>query len=240
MEIDVEAGLLLKSLRLFGSSGKPAVLFRPVISEVQVPRSYQKTFSYKSTRGHHLAAIDLCPTSLSSIFLLHTMAVKNIILALAALAPAVLAQSGAWGQCEYLVFAYKVIVTNTALGGGIGWTGATTCISGYTCTYNNAYYSQCLPGTNTVATTTSTTKAGTTTTSKTGTTTTSVKGTTTTTGSGSTGTTAAASGNPFSGVALYANPYYASEISSLAIPSLSGAQATAAAEVANVPTFVWL
>jgi cellulose 1,4-beta-cellobiosidase len=41
-------------------------------------------------------------------------------------------------------------------------------------------------------------------------------------------------------VALYANPYYASEISSLAIPSLSGAQATAAAEVANVPTFVWL
>jgi cellulose 1,4-beta-cellobiosidase len=175
------------------------------------------------------------------------MAVKNIILAVAALAPAVLAQSGAWGQCEYLVFAYKVIVTNTALGGGIGWTGATTCISGYTCTYNNAYYSQCLPGTNTVATTTSTTKAGTTTTSKagttttskTGTTTTSVKGTTTTTGSGS-GTTAAASGNPFSGVALFANPYYASEISSLAIPSLSGAQATAAAEVANVPTFVWL
>jgi hypothetical protein len=232
MEIDVEARLWLKSLRLFGSSGKPAVLFRPVISEVQVLRSYQKTFSYKSTRGHPLAAIDLCPTSLSSFFLLPAMAVKNIILAVAALAPAVLAQSGAWGQCEYLVFAYKVIVTNTALGGGIGWTGATTCISGYTCTYNNAYYSQCLPGTNTVATTTSTTKAGTTTTS--------VKGTTTTTGSGSTGTTAAASGNPFSGVALYANPYYASEISSLAIPSLSGAQATAAAEAANVPTFVWL
>jgi cellulose 1,4-beta-cellobiosidase len=236
---------LLKSLRLFGSSGKPAVLFRPVISEVQVSRSYQKTFSYKSTRGHHLAAIDLCPTSLSSIFLLHTMAVKNIILALAAMAPAVLAQSGAWGQCEYLVFASKVIVTNTALGGGIGWTGPTTCISGYTCTYSNPYYSQCLPGTATTtsttkAGTTTTSKAGTTTTSKTGTTTTSVKGTTTTTSSGSTGTTAAASGNPFSGVALFANPYYASEISSLAIPSLSGAQATAAAEVANVPTFVWL
>ncbi|KAH8811858.1 glycoside hydrolase family 5 protein [Xylogone sp. PMI_703] len=39
------------------------------------------------------------------------------------------AQSGAWGQC-----------------GGQGWTGATTCISGYTCTYSNPYYSQCLPG----------------------------------------------------------------------------------------------
>ncbi|KAG4034283.1 hypothetical protein MFRU_003g02530 [Monilinia fructicola] len=41
-----------------------------------------------------------------------------------------LAQSPAWGQC-----------------GGIGWTGATTCVAGYTCTYSNAYYSQCLPGT---------------------------------------------------------------------------------------------
>jgi len=39
------------------------------------------------------------------------------------------AQSGAWGQC-----------------GGQGWTGATTCITGYTCTVSNPYYSQCLPG----------------------------------------------------------------------------------------------
>ncbi|KIJ49455.1 carbohydrate-binding module family 1 protein [Sphaerobolus stellatus SS14] len=30
--------------------------------------------------------------------------------------------------------------------GGIGWTGATTCVSGYTCTVSNPYYSQCLPG----------------------------------------------------------------------------------------------
>ncbi|KAH7911076.1 endo-1,4-beta-xylanase C precursor [Hygrophoropsis aurantiaca] len=43
---------------------------------------------------------------------------------------AALAQSGAYGQC-----------------GGETWTGATTCISGYTCTYSNPYYSQCLPGT---------------------------------------------------------------------------------------------
>jgi len=28
--------------------------------------------------------------------------------------------------------------------GGIGWTGCTTCASGSTCKYNNAYYSQCL------------------------------------------------------------------------------------------------
>ncbi|OQE18216.1 hypothetical protein PENSTE_c018G03430 [Penicillium steckii] len=32
-----------------------------------------------------------------------------------------------WGQC-----------------GGSGWTGGTTCASGYTCTYFNDYYSQCL------------------------------------------------------------------------------------------------
>ena len=53
-------------------------------------------------------------------------------------------------------------------------------------------------------------------------------------------TTVAIAGNPFSGVALYANPYYASEISTLAIPSLTGAMATKAAAVAKVPTFVWL
>ncbi|KAI0671874.1 glycoside hydrolase superfamily [Trametes maxima] len=40
-----------------------------------------------------------------------------------------LAQSPEWGQC-----------------GGIGWSGATTCVSGMVCTEINQYYSQCLPG----------------------------------------------------------------------------------------------
>ncbi|KAK3117522.1 hypothetical protein LTR53_001039 [Teratosphaeriaceae sp. CCFEE 6253] len=30
--------------------------------------------------------------------------------------------------------------------GGSGWTGGTTCVSGFTCTVSNAYYSQCIPG----------------------------------------------------------------------------------------------
>lgn len=30
--------------------------------------------------------------------------------------------------------------------GGTGWTGATCCATGSVCTYSNAYYSQCLPG----------------------------------------------------------------------------------------------
>ena len=40
------------------------------------------------------------------------------------------AQTGAWGQC-----------------GGIGFSGSTSCVSGYTCVYSNDWYSQCVPGT---------------------------------------------------------------------------------------------
>ncbi|KAI0803083.1 cellulose-binding beta-glucosidase [Irpex lacteus] len=59
------------------------------------------------------------------------MAFKFILCLQAVLASLTLvaAQSGQYGQC-----------------GGIGWSGATTCISGWTCTKLNDYYSQCLPG----------------------------------------------------------------------------------------------
>lgn len=56
------------------------------------------------------------------------------LVALTMFAAGVLAQSGAYGQC-----------------GGTGWTGATTCVSGYVCTYSSEYYSQCLPGTATTS-----------------------------------------------------------------------------------------
>ncbi|KAI5118495.1 hypothetical protein M0805_003995 [Coniferiporia weirii] len=46
------------------------------------------------------------------------------------------AQSAVWAQC-----------------GGIGWTGATTCVSGTTCTELNDYYSQCIPAASTTAST---------------------------------------------------------------------------------------
>ncbi|KAB5576312.1 glycoside hydrolase superfamily [Coniochaeta sp. 2T2.1] len=39
------------------------------------------------------------------------------------------ADQGAWAQC-----------------GGVGWTGDTNCVSGYSCVKANDYYSQCLPG----------------------------------------------------------------------------------------------
>ncbi|KAJ7628419.1 hypothetical protein FB45DRAFT_918251 [Roridomyces roridus] len=38
--------------------------------------------------------------------------------------------------------------------GGTGWTGATTCPSGWSCTYSNDWYSQCLPGSGTATGTT--------------------------------------------------------------------------------------
>ncbi|KAF8153064.1 carbohydrate-binding module family 1 protein [Crassisporium funariophilum] len=60
------------------------------------------------------------------------MARSTFILAMASvLAGNAAAQSTApqYGQC-----------------GGTGWTGATTCPSGWSCTFSSAYYSQCLPG----------------------------------------------------------------------------------------------
>lgn len=62
---------------------------------------------------------------------------------------AAVAQQQAWGQC-----------------GGIGWSGPSTCVSGYTCSFLNDYYSQCVPGTATttsVSSPTRTTAVGTTT-----------------------------------------------------------------------------
>ncbi|KGO54790.1 1, 4-beta cellobiohydrolase [Penicillium expansum] len=52
--------------------------------------------------------------------------------------------------------------------------------------------------------------------------------------------TAVASGNPFSGHQLYVNPYYASEVSASALPSMTGAAKTAASAAAKVPSFYWL
>jgi len=62
-----------------------------------------------------------------------------IVASLLSVAQLVAAQSPLYGQC-----------------GGINWTGATTCVSGSTCTKVNDWYYQCLPGT--AATTSSSTR----------------------------------------------------------------------------------
>ncbi|EPS35402.1 hypothetical protein H072_11242 [Dactylellina haptotyla CBS 200.50] len=84
------------------------------------------------------------------------------------------AQAQAWAQC-----------------GGIGWTGPTTCVSGWTCVYSNPYYSQCLQGSSS-STTAVTTTSRTTTTSTSSRTTTPPSGTTTTSSSTTTTTSAQA------------------------------------------------
>jgi hypothetical protein len=58
---------------------------------------------------------------------LRKMLFKSITLA--TLISAAVAQSPAYGQC-----------------GGQGWSGSSSCVSGYTCKAQSQYYSQCLPG----------------------------------------------------------------------------------------------
>jgi cellulose 1,4-beta-cellobiosidase len=50
----------------------------------------------------------------------------------------------------------------------------------------------------------------------------------------------AASGNPFAGKNFYANPYYSSEVHTLAMPSLPASLKPAATAVAKVGSFVWM
>ncbi|KAI1424922.1 carbohydrate-binding module family 1 protein [Xylaria sp. FL1777] len=71
---------------------------------------------------------------------------SRIVTAIYLFGGAAIAQQQAWGQC-----------------GGINWTGQTTCVSGYVCSFLNDYYSQCVPGTATTSSASSTTKAASTT-----------------------------------------------------------------------------
>ncbi|KAF2835114.1 glycoside hydrolase family 6 protein [Patellaria atrata CBS 101060] len=143
------------------------------------------------------------------------------VLAAVTLVPVVSAQAGAWAQC-----------------GGNGFSGQTTCVSGYTCTKQNDYYSQCLPGSAPAPSSSRSTSPPRSTTLV----------TRTSAGGPSppspTATVGPVAGNPLAGYELYANPYYSSEIHTLAIPSLVSAGKTAlaakASAVAKVGTFVWL
>ena len=67
-----------------------------------------------------LLSPDKLPSSRNMLF-------KSITLA--TLISTAVAQSPAYGQC-----------------GGQGWTGSSSCVSGYTCKAQSQYYSQCLPG----------------------------------------------------------------------------------------------
>ncbi|KAL2872104.1 glycoside hydrolase family 6 protein [Aspergillus lucknowensis] len=47
-------------------------------------------------------------------------------------------------------------------------------------------------------------------------------------------------GNPFEGYQQYANPYYSSEVISLAVPSMTGSLAEQASAAAEIPSFHWM
>lgn len=55
---------------------------------------------------------------------------KGLVSSLSLLIAGAAAQASPYGQC-----------------GGSGWTGSTSCVSGYQCTSQNPYYYQCVPGT---------------------------------------------------------------------------------------------
>lgn len=59
---------------------------------------------------------------------------RTSLYAYLALANMAAAQQPAWAQC-----------------GGLGWTGGTTCVAGYTCIFVNAWYSQCQVGSTTTS-----------------------------------------------------------------------------------------
>ncbi|KAK0496900.1 cellobiohydrolase II-I [Armillaria luteobubalina] len=133
----------------------------------------------------------------------------SALAALVAILPAfVEAQSQLYGQC-----------------GGIGWTGATTCVSGATCTVLNDYYSQCLSG-SAASTTVVTSKSSST-----------ASATSTSSGAASSPSSAPIAGNPFEGYEVYLSPYYAAEVTAAA--QVMSGSSSKALEIAQVPTFTW-
>lgn len=67
---------------------------------------------------------------------------KGLVSYLSLLVAGVAAQQSAYGQC-----------------GGEGYSGSTSCTSGYTCTSDNPYYYQCVPGTASATATSATTSS---------------------------------------------------------------------------------
>ena len=79
-----------------------------------------------------------------------TLKMVGTLSVLLGLAPLVWAQQALWNQCKsWLSIENKCLSVNSLSGGGNGWTGLTTCVSGACCQFSNDWYSQCLPCTTT-------------------------------------------------------------------------------------------
>lgn len=86
--------------------------------------------------------------SLRGVPIVSSVMKKGVLSALPLLATGVAAQQSGYGQC-----------------GGTGYTGETSCTAGFTCQSENAYYYQCVPGTVTSSSPTTSTPVVATTTS---------------------------------------------------------------------------
>ncbi|KAM0708024.1 hypothetical protein Q7P35_004673 [Cladosporium inversicolor] len=88
------------------------------------------------------------------------MRVKQVVFAVtAAVSSLANAQQMAWEKCGGQGIAHSKLLTGTKdADKGVGWTGPTSCVSGYVCTSLNDWYSQCVPGSTTRSTTASSSK----------------------------------------------------------------------------------
>ena len=90
-------------------------------------------------RANVFDSTEVTPSSLMN----YKMRVKQVVLAVAAAATSLVsAQQTAWGQCGGQGIVYSSLSTvTTSTDNGIGWSGPTSCVSGYVCTYLNNWHS---------------------------------------------------------------------------------------------------
>lgn len=155
--------------------------------------------------------------------------------ALVSLLPAyVAAQAQEYGQCGGIGWSKSFLTNEVAIDTQHEITGgATTCVSGTTCTVLNSYYSQCLPG-SAVSSSSSVSVSSHSSSSS------SASGTTTSSAPGSTSSSTPTAGNPWTGYQIYLSPYYAAEVAAGAAAITDATLSAKAASVAKIPTFTWL
>lgn len=90
-------------------------------------RSVSSILAAASTAGAGTGTTTGTTTTTTLATSVRTTTATTTTTAVTATATPTAAAAAHWAQC-----------------GGVGWTGATTCVSPYTCTVQNSYYSQCL------------------------------------------------------------------------------------------------
>lgn len=152
-------------LNIFGALNECLIQYLPTVYCRDILTRCCKYFVYKSIQSWHLLfslladSFDILSSFIPCIFfslqsvpffsrpLLSFLKMKYSTFALAAAAGTAVAQQSAYGQCVSRNLLDLCVFSRLTLNkGGQGWTGATTCVSGYHCAEQNQWYSQCIPG----------------------------------------------------------------------------------------------